>query len=91
MVTICAMYSVRYSKQSAKVLCRMPAGIAKRIQSSMLEIAQNPAAYQGDWKRLEGTEFWRLRVGGWRAVCDVRNGELLILVLKIAPRGDVYK
>jgi len=60
-------------------------------QAAMLNIAKNPAVYQGDWKRLEGTDFWRLRVGGWRAVCDVQNGELLILVLKIAPRGDVYK
>ncbi len=69
----------------------MPRKTAARIQAEMLSIAGNPAAYTGDWKRLEGTGFWRLRVGGWRAVCDVQNGELLILVLKIAPRGDVYK
>lgn len=69
----------------------MPVGIAKKIQSSMMEIAKNPSAYQGDWKRLEGAGFWRLRVGGWRAICDVQDGELLVLVLKIAPRGDVYK
>ena len=69
----------------------MPRGIAKKIQSTMRAIANSPAAYQGDWKRLEGTEFWRLRVGGWRAICDVQDGELVVLVLKIAPRGDVYK
>ncbi|HEX5337190.1 MAG TPA: type II toxin-antitoxin system RelE/ParE family toxin [Gallionella sp.] len=85
------MFTVRYSKQSARTLCKMPVGIAKKIQSAMLNIAMNPVAYQGDWKRLEGTEFWRLRVGSWRAICDVQNGELVILVLKIAPRGDVYK
>lgn len=85
------MFSVCYSKQSIKALCKMPGGIAKKIQSAMLEIAKSPVAYHGDWKRLEGTEFWRLRVGGWRAICDVQNGEWVILVLKIAPRGDVYK
>lgn len=85
------MFTVRYSKQSAKTLCRMPAGIARKIQSIMLSIAVNPAQYQGDWKKLEGTEYWRLRIGTWRAICEIQNGELIILVLKIAPRGDVYK
>lgn len=85
------MFVVRYSKQSAKTLLRMPGAIAKKIQCSMLEIAKNPAAYQGDWKNMEGSEFWRLRVGGWRAICDVQDDELVVLVLKIAPRGDVYK
>ena len=85
------MYTVRYSKQSVKVLRKMPSGVASKIQSSLLNIAKNPVAYQGDWKQLAGTDFWRLRVGGWRAVCDVQSGELILLVLKIAPRGDVYK
>jgi mRNA interferase RelE/StbE len=85
------MFTVRYSKQSTKTLCKMPGRIAKKIQAAMLNIARNPAAYSGDWKRLEGTEFWRLRVGAWRAICDVQNGELVVLVLKIASRGDVYK
>jgi mRNA interferase RelE/StbE len=85
------MFTVRYSKPSTKVLRKMPCGIASKIQAEMLNIAVNPTVYQGDWKRLEGTDFWRLRVGGWRAICTVQNSELLILVLKIAPRGDVYK
>ena len=85
------MFTVRYSKQSVKALRKMPSGIASKIQAALLNIAKNPATYQGDWKRLEGADLWRLRVGGWRVVCDVQNGELLVLVLKIAPRGDVYK
>lgn len=85
------MFSVRYGKQSLKAFRHMPAGVAGKIQAVLLVIAREPSAYRGDWKRLEGGDFWRLRVGGWRAICDVRNGELVILVLKIASRGDVYK
>lgn len=85
------MYALRYSKQSVKVLRKMPQGIATRLQEELRQIAANPAGYAGDWKPLAGTEFWRLRVGGWRAICDIENGELVILVLKIAPRGDAYK
>lgn len=85
------MFTLRYSKQSTKALREMPVGIANKIQAVMLCIAENPAVYQGDWKRQEGSDFWRLRVVDWRAICDVQNSELVILVLKIAPRGDVYK
>jgi mRNA-degrading endonuclease RelE of RelBE toxin-antitoxin system len=35
--------------------------------------------------------FWRLRVRYWRAICHLRAGELILLVIKIAPRGDAYK
>lgn len=91
MVIIAPMFTVRYSKQSVKALRKMPGGIANRIQAAMSSIAKNPTNYRGDWKLLEGTDFWRLRMGCWRAVCDVQNGELVILALKIAPRGDVYK
>ena len=86
-----AMFAVRYSKQATKILRKMPLKIADRMLVALLCIAENPVAYQGDWKRLEGPGFWRLRVGSWRAICDVQNGELLILVVKIAPRGEVCK
>lgn len=85
------MFSVRYSKQSVKALRKMPVGIARKLQAAMLEVAKNPASCKADWKPLQGSEFWRLRVAGWRAICEVRDDELIVLVLKIAPRGDAYK
>lgn len=91
MVIIAGTFSVYYGKQAAKALRRMPVGIVNRIQEALLNIAANPATYHGSWKRLEGSEFWRLRAGSWRAVCDLQNGEMIILVLKVAPCGEVYK
>jgi mRNA interferase RelE/StbE len=85
------MLALRYSKPALKVLLKMPTGIAGRMRTELGRIARNPAAYRGDWKPLEGSEFWRLRVGDWRAICEVRDDELVLLVLKIAPRGDAYK
>jgi mRNA interferase RelE/StbE len=90
-VTICTMYIIKYSKQAIKSIVRMPKGIAGRMETELEAIADNPAAYQGDWKPLQGTPFWRLRVGGWRAICEIINNQLIIYVLKIGSRGDVYK
>jgi mRNA interferase RelE/StbE len=85
------MYTLRYHKQAQKVLVRMPRGIAQHIRSELAVIACNPATYQGDWKPLSGTTFWRLREGGWRAICEFRDNELVLFVLKIGTRGDIYK
>ncbi len=85
------MFALRFAKSAEKSLARMPRGIAQRMLVELKAIAADPAAYRGDWKPLQGSPFWRLRVGDWRAICDLRNGELVLLVLKVAPRGDAYK
>jgi len=85
------MLTIKYSKQANKTRAKMPKGIAERIDAELESIAMDPAAYQGDWKPLQGSPFWRLREGGWRAICEIINKELVIYVLKIGSRGDVYK
>lgn len=85
------MYTLRFAKSAQKSLLRIPGGIATRMLAELKQIAAQPSAYRGDWKPLQGADLWRLRVGDWRAICEMREGELLILVVKIATLGDVYK
>lgn len=85
------MFTVRYSKTAAKALAKMPRKAAAAMQAQLTKVAANPATYRGDWKPLQGSSFWRLRQGRCRAICEVRGAELLILVLKVGSRGDVYK
>ncbi len=85
------MLTLRFAKPALKTLLKMPTGIAKRIRAELDSVAAGPAAYRGDWKPLQGSDFWHLRVGDWRAICELRNGELVLLVVKISPRGDAYK
>lgn len=77
------MLTIIYSKQAIKSKSKMPRGIAERIDSELERLASNPATYHGDWKCLQGTPFWRLRVGDWRVICQILNNELIIYVLKI--------
>ena len=85
------MFAIEYSKQAVKVKAKMPKGIAKRIDAELESIAANPAKYAGDWKRLRGSPFWRLRIGDWRIICEIVKNKLIIYVLKIGSRGDIYK
>ena len=85
------MYLIRYRKSAAKSLSKAPAGIRARVVSELAKIAEDPFAHNANWKSMTDSPYWRLRVGAWRAVCELRKGELILLVLEFGARGDVYK
>jgi mRNA interferase RelE/StbE len=85
------MYRLVYHKQAVKTLAKMPRSIAERMRIELELIAVNPERYAGDWKPLAGSGFWRLRTGGWRAICEIIGKELIVYVLKVGSRGDIYK
>jgi mRNA interferase RelE/StbE len=36
-------------------------------------------------------EYWRYRVGDYRILCDIQDGRLLILVIEVGRRREVYR
>ena len=85
------MYSIVYSKQAVKSLQRMPGNTAQLIRKKLEEIAVNPFADHRNARKLQGREGYRLRVGDWRVIYKIQNQQLMIIVLKVASRGEVYK
>ena len=77
--------NIALSKRAIKTLSEMNMPQKTRIINAIKQI---PC---GDIKPLKGYKgYYRLRVGGWRIIFVYKdNGD--ILVLKIAPRGEVYK
>jgi len=84
-------YTVSFRKSALKALKSMPIEIRQKMIRELELIALNPFAYRGDWKPLKGSDLWRLRVGGWRAICELQKGQLVLLVVKVGSRGDIYK
>jgi mRNA interferase RelE/StbE len=85
------VYQVVYKKDAIKAMARMPEGIRSKMTDTLEPIAEDPKAYQGDWQHLSGSPYWRLRVGNYRAICDLQKNQLVLLVVNAGPRGDVYK
>lgn len=75
----------KLSKKAVKVLELLDKKTQERIWEAIRKVPE------GDIKRLVGDNgAYRLRVGGWRILFSYPE-ENLILVEKIAPRGDAYK
>ncbi len=85
------MHKLKYKRSALKAILKMPKLQAQKLQVELEAMAQDPFAYQGDWKPLKGAPYWRLRQGSYRAICSIDHGELVVLVLKVGSRGDVYK
>lgn len=83
------MKKVAYSKSSLKVLRKMPVNEARRIVAKVEQFASDPASLGNNVKALVGSSYVRLRVGDWRVIMDDQG--LVLDVLKIGPRGDVYE
>jgi mRNA interferase RelE/StbE len=41
--------------------------------------------------KLQNRDGFRLRIGDWRVIYEVQDQQLVILVLKIGSRGEVYR
>lgn len=85
------MFKLIFKKSALKSLRKIPRTQALKLQSELETIAKAPYAYKGDWKPMKGEPYWRLRQGSYRAICSIDGDELVILVLKVGSRGDVYK
>jgi len=62
------------------------------IKLKLALLIEDPYSSHLDIKKLKGQEsLFRLRIGKYRFIYQVKNMELLILILKVGTRGDVYK
>ena len=83
------MYRVALSKAARKQLDDLPDDIAARIISRLENLKADPRP--ADVKKLKGREGWRIRVGDYRVIYTIHDNDLLILVIRIAHRRDVYR
>ena len=76
-----------------KQLARLDKATAKRITTFLRERVANSSDPRASGKALTGPlgGLWRYLVGDYRVICDVQDMKLLVLVVKIGNRRDVYR
>jgi hypothetical protein len=80
-------YRIEIEKKAIKFISKQPLKQRERILKAIYLLP-----YSGDIKAMKGFEgFYRLRVGDYRIIYSLDNDLLLISVVEIGNRGDVYK
>lgn len=84
-------FVVRVTPGAQKQIRRLDPQVARRIRSFLedtLQGIQNPRVLG---KPLVDQDFWRYRVGDYRILVSIQDNELLILVVGIAHRREIYR
>lgn len=84
-------WRVEYDPAAVKALKRLDKTVSKKIMDYLDEVAglEDPRVRA---KPLQGplNGLWRYRVGDFRIVCDLIDGELTIVALDLGHRSKVY-
>jgi mRNA interferase RelE/StbE len=80
-----------FTKEAAKSLQNIPRNVAVLVREKVEGITANPYPDHANAKKLEGRDGFRVCIGDWRVLYEIQDDKLLILVLKVAARGEVYR
>lgn len=82
-------YRVEITKSAAKALSKLPASIRRRIGEAIATLATDPRPAK--CKKLVGDDHWRIRVGDYRVLYSIEDDRLVVRVVRVAHRREVYR
>jgi mRNA interferase RelE/StbE len=83
-------YSIEFKRSAAKALEKIPRSDRRKIRDRIDSLAENPP--DPVTTKMKGDNpFHKVRVGDYRIVYEIQESLLVILVLKIGHRKNVYK
>jgi len=87
-------WRIELTATAVKQLGEVDESEAKRITTFLRERLGPAEDPRSVGKALKGSQlgtYWRYRVGDYRIICDIQDKALLILVVAIGNRRDVYR
>jgi mRNA interferase RelE/StbE len=82
-------YRLLYLPGAEKDIRALPGKVAERVRHGVERLAENPRL----GRRLAGelVPFWSYRVGDYRVVYEIRDDELIVLVVMLGHRREIYE
>ena len=82
-------YRVLLQRSAQKALEKFPPEVRNRIYFALKSLGENPRPT--GCKKLRDSNYWRIRVGEYRAIYEIDDADRMVTVLRIAHRGEVYR
>jgi mRNA interferase RelE/StbE len=82
-------YTVYLSKRAKKELDKLSDSNAQPILSAIANLADDPRP--NGCKKLRGREGYRIRIGNYRVIYDILDGQLIVDVITLGHRKDIYE
>lgn len=82
------MYNIVFSFNAEKQFSKLDSATQKRVVNVLERIKIRPYEFI---KHLSGMPYYRLRIGDYRAIIDIKDKESIILVIELGYRSNIYK
>jgi mRNA interferase RelE/StbE len=83
------VYSLNFSKQALKELGEIHEPFYSNIKQAIFDLAENPRPH--GYKKLKGRDGYRIRVGNYRIIYDIFDTVLVVDIITLGHRKDIYK
>jgi mRNA interferase RelE/StbE len=84
-----AKYKIEIKKSAVKEIRKLPSRELKSILAKIDSLADNPRG--PDTVKLSGEEKYRVRMGDYRILYMIEDDVLIVYVVKVGHRKDIYK
>jgi mRNA interferase RelE/StbE len=87
-------WRIEVSETAEKQLAKLDKPVAKRLRSFLIERLaplDDPRSIGQALRGSELGEFWKYRVGDWRLVCQIKDAKILITVIRLGNRREIYR
>jgi mRNA interferase RelE/StbE len=83
-------FSVRLDHRTCKALDRLPGDVRNHVVRKLKALEDDPRP-PGCVKLAGAEDLYRVRTGDWRIVYAIRDRELVVVVIRIGHRREVYR
>jgi len=84
------IYTIEWRPPARKEARKLDPTVRRRVIAAVEKLADNPRPAGSI--PLVGSPGWsRIRVGDYRVIYDIQDSALVVLVLRVGGRGDVYR
>ena len=82
-------YTAVLSKKAQKQLDKLSDNIAEPILEAIAGLEENPRP--AGYKKLKGRDGYRIRTGNYRIIYDIFDNELIVDIITLGHRKDIYE
>jgi mRNA interferase RelE/StbE len=82
-------YRIEISRRAAKEVTSLDKPLRRKILGAIDALSGNPRP--GGCRKLAGQDAWRIRIGDYRVIYEIHDQVLLVLVIDIGHRLEIYR
>ena len=82
------MYKIAFGQDAEKQFKKLEKEIQNRVRNVLKRIQIRPYSFA---ERLTSVPYFKLRIGHYRVILDIKEEEKILFVMKIGHRKNIYK